>query len=99
MNTIWIPFSIPVRLLNSASLPIPAPVSFSVSFPFPVAEASSTPSGGVVGRYRSPEFAAVLGLILHRLDDQNKIGKVSSSGKENSGLVVSKIKNFIKELF
>ena len=55
--------------------------------------------GGVVGRYRSPEFATVLGLILHRLDDQNKIGKVSSSGKENSGLVVSKIKNFIKELF
>ena len=55
--------------------------------------------GGVVGRYRSPEFAAVLGLILHRLDDQNKIGKISSSGKENSGLVVSKIKNFIKELF
>ena len=55
--------------------------------------------GGVVGQYRSPEFAAVLGLILHRLDDQNKIGKVSSSRKENSGLVFSKLKDFIKELF
>lgn len=54
--------------------------------------------GGVVGRYRSPEFATVLGLILHRLDDQNKIGKVSSSRKENSGLVVSKIKKFYKRI-
>ncbi|UTC63809.1 cell division protein FtsA [Treponema sp. OMZ 788] len=55
--------------------------------------------GGVVGQYRSPEFATVLGLVLHRLDDLNKLRKVSSSGKQNSGLVFSKIKNFIKELF
>lgn len=55
--------------------------------------------GGLVGEYRSPEFAAVLGLILHRFDNQNKIGQISSSGKENSGLVLSKLKDFIKELF
>jgi len=55
--------------------------------------------GGLVGEYRSPEFATVLGLILHRFDDQNKIGQISSSRKENSGLVFSKLKDFIKELF
>lgn len=55
--------------------------------------------GGLVGEYRSPEFATVLGLILHRFDDQNKIGRISSSRKENSGLVFSKLKDFIKELF
>ncbi|UTC65885.1 MULTISPECIES: cell division protein FtsA [unclassified Treponema] len=55
--------------------------------------------GGVVGQYRSPEFAAVLGLILHSFDDQNKGGQVSNPRKENSGFVFSKIKDFIKELF
>ena len=55
--------------------------------------------GGVGGEYRSPEFASVVGLILHAFDDQSKNGEVSNLRNEKSGFVVSKIKNLIKELF
>lgn len=55
--------------------------------------------GGIAGEYRSPEFASVLGLVLHSFDEQNKHGQVSNPRKENQGFVFSKIVNFIKELF
>lgn len=56
--------------------------------------------GGLTGEYRSPEFAAAIGLILNVYDSKKEIKSSMPVVKsDNSGVIIEKVKNFFKELF
>ncbi|MGF7109214.1 cell division protein FtsA [Treponema pedis] len=55
--------------------------------------------GGLTGEYRSPEFAAVLGLVWNAYENQNKEESVSANGGETSKTVFKKFSDFFKDLF
>ncbi len=55
--------------------------------------------GGLTGEYRSPEYAAVLGLILRQYENMSKEDYAPSSKSHNSGVFFKKIEGFLKEFF
>ena len=55
--------------------------------------------GGLTGEYRSPEFAAVLGLILSQYKRSTPAGEEKKKNEDESGKFVGKIKDFWKNLF
>ena len=55
--------------------------------------------GGLTGEYRSPEFAAVIGLILSQYKQHNPAGVEKKKNEADSGKIVGKIKDFWKNLF
>ena len=55
--------------------------------------------GGLTGEYRSPEFAAVLGLILSQYKQRAASGEETKKAEAESGKIVGKIKDFWKNLF
>ena len=55
--------------------------------------------GGLTGEYRSPEFAAVLGLILSQYKQQAAFGAEPKKTEAEPGKIAVKLKNFWKNLF
>ncbi len=55
--------------------------------------------GGLTGEYRSPDFAAALGLVLDRYEHSAAHSEDRKQIDINSGKVVEKIKDFWKNLF
>ena len=55
--------------------------------------------GGLTGEYRSPEFAAVLGLILSQYKQRAASGEETKKIEAEQGKIVGKLKDFWKNLF
>lgn len=55
--------------------------------------------GGVTGKYRSPEFASVLGLIWDKYENMGKEELKSIKNRDNSNSILKTIVDFFKDLF
>ena len=55
--------------------------------------------GGLTGEYRSPEFAAVLGLILSQYKQRAASGEETKKMEAEQGKIIGKLKDFWKNLF
>ncbi len=55
--------------------------------------------GGLTGEYRSPEFAAVMGLILNVYDSRKQVQSAVPVKGGESGSMLKKVRSFLKELF
>ena len=55
--------------------------------------------GGLTGEYRSPEFAAVLGLVLSQYKRHSHTGEEKKKNETESGKFLGKIKGMWKNLF
>ena len=55
--------------------------------------------GGLTGEYRSPEFAAVLGLVLSQYKQHGPIGEEKKKNETEQGKFLGKIKGMWKNLF
>lgn len=55
--------------------------------------------GGLTGEYKSPEFAAAIGLVLNVYDSRKQLQSVVPVKGGDSDSMLGKVKSFLKELF